>query len=131
MLRGIFVGFDGWAGGARYATQSLKSFNPCSSFPSQLARDPVVTLCGHLYCWPCLFRWVLTFTVCVFSAEMSRAFCCARLYANLHGVLSLNLVISPNADGCNCRACADSARCVKRVWTRTRWSPSTGGQANR
>lgn len=24
--------------------------------PLQLARDPVVTLCGHLYCWPCLFR---------------------------------------------------------------------------
>ncbi|CAD7698501.1 unnamed protein product [Ostreobium quekettii] len=22
-----------------------------------LAKDPVVTLCGHLYCWPCLFRW--------------------------------------------------------------------------
>ena len=20
--------------------------------------DPVVTLCGHLYCWPCLFRWL-------------------------------------------------------------------------
>lgn len=22
----------------------------------ELARDPVVTLCGHLYCWPCLYR---------------------------------------------------------------------------
>lgn len=21
------------------------------------ATDPVVTLCGHLYCWPCLYRW--------------------------------------------------------------------------
>jgi len=21
-----------------------------------LAKEPVVTLCGHLYCWPCLFR---------------------------------------------------------------------------
>lgn len=20
------------------------------------AREPVVTLCGHLYCWPCLYR---------------------------------------------------------------------------
>ncbi|KAI2513574.1 RING-type zinc-finger protein [Fragilaria crotonensis] len=20
--------------------------------------EPVVTLCGHLYCWPCLFRWL-------------------------------------------------------------------------
>ena len=23
-------------------------------------RDPVVTQCGHLYCWPCLFRWLNT-----------------------------------------------------------------------
>ncbi|GAX75843.1 hypothetical protein CEUSTIGMA_g3286.t1 [Chlamydomonas eustigma] len=22
-----------------------------------LAKEPVVTLCGHLYCWPCLYRW--------------------------------------------------------------------------
>ena len=24
----------------------------------ELASDPVVTLCGHLYCWPCLYRCV-------------------------------------------------------------------------
>ncbi|XP_051120409.1 uncharacterized protein LOC127244112 [Andrographis paniculata] len=23
-----------------------------------LARDPVITLCGHLYCWPCLYTWL-------------------------------------------------------------------------
>lgn len=23
-----------------------------------LAQDPIVTLCGHLYCWPCLYRWL-------------------------------------------------------------------------
>lgn len=22
--------------------------------------DPVSTLCGHLYCWPCLYRWLDT-----------------------------------------------------------------------
>ncbi|KAL8264375.1 hypothetical protein R6Q59_022505 [Mikania micrantha] len=22
------------------------------------ARDPVVTLCGHLYCWPCIYKWI-------------------------------------------------------------------------
>lgn len=22
-----------------------------------LAKSPVVTLCGHLYCWPCLYKW--------------------------------------------------------------------------
>ncbi|KAK9706701.1 hypothetical protein RND81_07G145700 [Saponaria officinalis] len=21
------------------------------------ANDPVVTLCGHLYCWPCIYKW--------------------------------------------------------------------------
>lgn len=21
------------------------------------ARDPVVTLCGHLFCWPCIYKW--------------------------------------------------------------------------
>ncbi|GFY89668.1 RING/U-box superfamily protein [Actinidia rufa] len=24
----------------------------------ELAEDPIVTLCGHLYCWPCLYRWL-------------------------------------------------------------------------
>ncbi|KAL0461517.1 UNVERIFIED_CONTAM: E3 ubiquitin-protein ligase [Sesamum latifolium] len=23
-----------------------------------LAQDPVITLCGHLYCWPCLYKWL-------------------------------------------------------------------------
>eukprot|EP00884_Botryococcus_braunii_P014137 jgi/Botrbrau1/22724/Bobra.0132s0063.1 len=24
----------------------------------ELSREPVVTYCGHLYCWPCLYRWL-------------------------------------------------------------------------
>lgn len=24
----------------------------------ELAQDPVVTVCGHLFCWPCLYRWL-------------------------------------------------------------------------
>lgn len=23
------------------------------------AHEPIVTLCGHLYCWPCLHQWLL------------------------------------------------------------------------
>jgi hypothetical protein len=23
-----------------------------------VATEPVVTLCGHMYCWPCLYRWL-------------------------------------------------------------------------
>ncbi|XP_040987204.1 E3 ubiquitin-protein ligase RMA3-like [Juglans microcarpa x Juglans regia] len=22
------------------------------------AQEPVVTLCGHLYCWPCIYKWI-------------------------------------------------------------------------
>ncbi|CAK9140682.1 unnamed protein product [Ilex paraguariensis] len=24
----------------------------------ELAQDPIVTVCGHLYCWPCLYSWL-------------------------------------------------------------------------
>lgn len=22
------------------------------------AQDPIVTFCGHLYCWPCIYKWI-------------------------------------------------------------------------
>ncbi|XP_004485777.1 E3 ubiquitin-protein ligase RMA1H1-like [Cicer arietinum] len=28
--------------------------NICLDF----AHDPIVTLCGHLYCWPCIYKWL-------------------------------------------------------------------------
>lgn len=24
------------------------------------ARNPVITVCGHLYCWPCIYKWMRT-----------------------------------------------------------------------
>ncbi|MFS7945311.1 putative transcription factor C2H2 family [Helianthus anomalus] len=24
----------------------------------ELAEDPIVTVCGHLFCWPCLYKWL-------------------------------------------------------------------------
>ncbi|KAE8075925.1 hypothetical protein FH972_014606 [Carpinus fangiana] len=24
----------------------------------ETVQDPVVTLCGHLYCWPCMYKWL-------------------------------------------------------------------------
>ncbi|CAA2955150.1 E3 ubiquitin- ligase RMA1H1-like [Olea europaea subsp. europaea] len=23
-----------------------------------VVQDPVITFCGHLYCWPCIYRWI-------------------------------------------------------------------------
>lgn len=23
-----------------------------------MVQDPVITLCGHLYCWPCIYKWI-------------------------------------------------------------------------
>ncbi|XP_004303150.1 PREDICTED: E3 ubiquitin-protein ligase RMA1H1-like [Fragaria vesca subsp. vesca] len=34
----------------------------CANFDCSICldsvRDPVVTLCGHLYCWPCIYKWI-------------------------------------------------------------------------
>ncbi|KAK0599837.1 hypothetical protein LWI29_009086 [Acer saccharum] len=33
------------------------------------ANDPVVTLCGHLYCWPCIYEWLQVKTSSLNSDE--------------------------------------------------------------
>ncbi|KAL5715134.1 RING-type E3 ubiquitin transferase [Ranunculus cassubicifolius] len=44
------------------ATSFESSNNDAGSFECnicfELAQDPIVTLCGHLYCWPCLYKWL-------------------------------------------------------------------------
>nr|CAB3478408.1 unnamed protein product [Digitaria exilis] len=44
------------SGGAGGGSKDSGSFecNICLD----LAQDPVVTLCGHLFCWPCLYEWL-------------------------------------------------------------------------
>ncbi|KAJ9170961.1 hypothetical protein P3X46_019019 [Hevea brasiliensis] len=36
--------------------------SPCNGFDCNICldsvQDPVVTLCGHLYCWPCMYKWL-------------------------------------------------------------------------
>jgi len=45
--------------------QNEESLEPESAFICNVcleitSKDPVVTQCGHLYCWPCLYRWLNT-----------------------------------------------------------------------
>lgn len=35
----------------------------------EYARDPVVTLCGHLYCWPCIYKWFHVHSAALASDE--------------------------------------------------------------
>lgn len=39
----------------------------------ETAAEPVVTYCGHLYCWPCLYRWLRSHANCpVCKASVTR-----------------------------------------------------------
>ncbi|KAK6120698.1 hypothetical protein DH2020_045561 [Rehmannia glutinosa] len=44
------------------ATHDQPETNPSAGFECNicldLVRDPVVTFCRHLYCWPCIYRWI-------------------------------------------------------------------------
>lgn len=82
----------------------------------ELSKDPVVTLCGHLYCWPCLYRQVLA----VYSTHRD------VLYAwTLPGTISrrsIDSLVALFSGGCKCRTTRAPAPCVKREWTLIRYA---------
>lgn len=46
--------------------------NICLDF----ANEPVVTLCGHLYCWPCIYKWLHVQSASLASDEHPRCPVC-------------------------------------------------------
>ncbi|KAJ6935509.1 E3 ubiquitin-protein ligase RMA1H1-like [Populus alba x Populus x berolinensis] len=50
---------QGWKSVSSAAADS-ESFSGCfdCNICFDFAHEPVVTLCGHLYCWPCIYKWL-------------------------------------------------------------------------
>lgn len=50
---------QGWESIPQAASTESEKTSACfdCSICLEFARDPVVTLCGHLYCWPCIYKW--------------------------------------------------------------------------
>ncbi|KAE8730326.1 E3 ubiquitin-protein ligase RMA1H1 [Hibiscus syriacus] len=53
--------------------------NPYSGFDCNICldsvQDPVVTLCGHLYCWPCIYKWLHLQTISTENQDQRQQQC--------------------------------------------------------
>ncbi|CAI9766807.1 unnamed protein product [Fraxinus pennsylvanica] len=53
---------DSTANACESSSSSGSGSDDCGDFECnicfELAADPIITVCGHLYCWPCLYKWL-------------------------------------------------------------------------
>ncbi|CAM8958832.1 unnamed protein product [Rhodiola kirilowii] len=52
---------------------------PSSGFDCNICldfvQDPVVTLCGHLYCWPCIYKWLTSYSATTVYSDQPEPQC--------------------------------------------------------
>lgn len=67
-----------WESISAQSTESEKTSSPCfdCSICLDFACDPVVTLCGHLYCWPCIYKWFDSQSTSLASDELPQCPVC-------------------------------------------------------
>nr|GMC70198.1 E3 ubiquitin-protein ligase RMA3-like [Ipomoea batatas] len=59
----------------KMVSEDAKSYFDCNICLDP-AHDPVVTFCGHLYCWPCIYKWLEVQSSSSESAEQPKCPVC-------------------------------------------------------